>query len=174
MGTALHSIHSAAVATMSGQQETVNLDTLAPEQLSQVKKQLDEELEHLTNSFQQLHGAQGKFRDCLRCVQARKNASSASNSVLVPLTNSLYVGGELTNTDRVLVDIGTGFLVDKDLKSAEKFYQEKVTDLTNNLKDLETIVQRKQQNARTIEEVEAEDYGSAAESGSSTGCVRTL
>jgi hypothetical protein len=40
----------------------------------------------------------------------------------------------------------------QDLKSAEKFYQEKVTDLTNNLKDLETIVQRKQQNARTIEE----------------------
>lgn len=88
--------------------------------------------------------------------------------MLVPLTNSLYVSGELTNTDRVLVDIGTGFLVDKvelattaqgtradedqDLKSAEKFYESKVTDLTNNLRDLETIVQRKQQNARTIEE----------------------
>lgn len=37
----------------------------------------------------------------------------ASNAVLVPLTNSLYVNGELTNTDRVLVDVGTGFLVDK-------------------------------------------------------------
>jgi hypothetical protein len=40
----------------------------------------------------------------------------------------------------------------QDLKSAENFYEAKVTDLTNNLKDLETIVQRKQQNARTIEE----------------------
>ena len=52
----------------------VNLDTLAPEQLSQVKKQLDEELEHLTTSFSQLHGAQTKFKDCLRCVRARKDA----------------------------------------------------------------------------------------------------
>lgn len=34
-------------------------------------------------------------------------------SVLVPLTNSLYVGGELTNTGTVLVDVGTGFLVEK-------------------------------------------------------------
>ncbi|KAF4123316.1 prefoldin alpha subunit [Geosmithia morbida] len=135
---------------MSGQQETVNLDTLAPEQLAQVKKQLDEELEHLTTSFSQLHGAQNKFRDCLRTVQSRKNASPGSNSVLVPLTSSLYVRGQLTNTDRVLVDVGTGFL---DLKAAEKFYEGKVTELTANLKDLELIIQRKQTNARTIEEV---------------------
>merc|ERR1712000_693129 len=91
-----------------------------------------------------------------RLLARRKVATTGlrgSNNVLVPLTNSLYVSGQLTNTDRVLVDIGTGFLVEKDLKSAAKFYENKVTDLTNNLKDLETIVQRKQQNARTIEEV---------------------
>lgn len=40
----------------------------------------------------------------------------------------------------------------QDLNSAEKFYDSKVTELTTNLKDLETIVQRKQQNARTIED----------------------
>lgn len=52
----------------------VNLDTLEPQQLSQVKKQLDEELEHLTSSFAQLHGATNKFKDCLRCVQTRSTA----------------------------------------------------------------------------------------------------
>jgi prefoldin subunit 5 len=36
-----------------------------------------------------------------------------ANSVLVPLTNSLYVRGELADADTVLVDIGTGFLVEK-------------------------------------------------------------
>jgi prefoldin subunit 5 len=39
--------------------------------------------------------------------------ADSSNAVLVPLTNSLYVRGQLTNTERVLVDVGTGFLVDK-------------------------------------------------------------
>jgi len=34
-------------------------------------------------------------------------------SILVPLTNSLYVRGALTQPDRVLVDIGTGFYVEK-------------------------------------------------------------
>lgn len=62
----------------------VNLDTLEPQQLAQVKKQLEEELEHLTNSFSQLHGAQNKFRECLRCVQSRA-ADSQGTSRLPPL-----------------------------------------------------------------------------------------
>ncbi|KAJ6445564.1 prolyl-tRNA synthetase [Purpureocillium lavendulum] len=197
--------------TMSGGRETINLDTLEPQQLAQVKKQLDEELEHLTSSFAQLHGAQNKFRDCLRCVNSRSAATSGAsipllpirllvlrlvvyppletslplrsysrprraqpqdcisqrrtlhkkrdvmpcteqNSVLVPLTNSLYVRGELTDSESVLVDVGTGFLVEKKLKSAEQFYDGKVQELANNLKELEAIVQQKQANVRAVEE----------------------
>lgn len=33
--------------------------------------------------------------------------------ILVPLTPSLYVPGKLASTDTVLVDIGTGFYVEK-------------------------------------------------------------
>ncbi|GAB0134889.1 hypothetical protein EsDP_00003243 [Epichloe bromicola] len=139
---------------MSGERETINLDTLEPQQLAQVKKQLDEELEHLTNSYAQLHGAQNKFKDCLRCVEARtKAANASSNSVLVPLTNSLYVKGEISNNETVLVDVGTGFLIEKKLKAAHEFYQDKVTGLGNNLKELEAILQRKQANVRAVEEV---------------------
>ncbi|KAJ8119520.1 hypothetical protein ONZ43_g3543 [Nemania bipapillata] len=53
--------------------EAVNLDTLSVQQLTQVKNQLDQELEHLTSSFTQLQAAQAKFRDCLRCVQGGKS-----------------------------------------------------------------------------------------------------
>lgn len=130
----------------------VNLDTLAPEQLAQVKKQLDEELEHLTNSFAQLHGAQTKFKDCLQCVTSRAAAPPGATNVLVPLTNSLYVSGTLASSDSVLVDVGTGFLVEKKLESAGKFYTGKVEELTRNLRDLEVIVSRKQNNAKMIEE----------------------
>ncbi|KAK2609010.1 hypothetical protein QQS21_002380 [Conoideocrella luteorostrata] len=139
---------------MSGERETINLDTLEPQQLAQVKKQLDEELEHLTSSYAQLHGAQNKFKDCLRCVDSRNAATEASsNSVLVPLTNSLYVKGELSSTETVLVDVGTGFLIEKKLKAAQQFYDGKTKELGNNLKELEAIVQRKQTNVRAVEEV---------------------
>jgi prefoldin alpha subunit len=88
------------------------------------------------------------------------------------LTNSLYVSGELSSSDKVLVDVGTGFLIEKvrcffpldgrdqiinilnvqKLSSATKFYEGKVSELTANLKDLEIIIHRKQTNARTVEE----------------------
>ncbi|KAM0259542.1 hypothetical protein ACHAQJ_003268 [Trichoderma viride] len=157
--------HEAAMS--SDQKESINLDTLEPQQLAQVKKQLEEELEHLTNSFSQLHGAQNKFRECLRCVQSRAADSQGSKSVLVPLTNSLYVSAELTSTDTVLVDVGTGFMIEKKLKSAEKFYDVKVKELGENLKELEGIVQTKQMNVRTIEEVLRQKIMAAQSEGQS-------
>ena len=34
-------------------------------------------------------------------------------TILVPLTNSLYVPGKLSDTEHVIVDIGTGYYVKK-------------------------------------------------------------
>ncbi|PNY23408.1 prefoldin subunit 5 [Tolypocladium capitatum] len=91
-------------------------------------------------------------RDADDRVRTDDRPTKAHGSVLVPLTNSLYVRGELADSDSVLVDVGTGFLVEKKLKSAELFYEGKVSELSNNLKDLEVIVQRKQANVRAVEE----------------------
>lgn len=46
----------------------VDLASLSAQQLSSVKKQLDDELEHLTTSFAKLRAAQAKFQECLRAI----------------------------------------------------------------------------------------------------------
>lgn len=93
--------------------------------------------------------------------------------ILVPLTNSLYVKGNITRPDRVLVDIGTGFYVEKvrtlycqrpapdrmltvtqDAKSAAEFYEGKIKDLSGNISELEAIVQNKSNTLRAVEEGE--------------------
>ncbi|EON96787.1 putative prefoldin subunit 5 protein [Phaeoacremonium minimum UCRPA7] len=125
--------------------------SLSAQQLSQVKKQLDDEVEHLTSSFAQLQAAQGKFRECLRCVKSQSGVKE-KKEILVPLTNSLYVRGNLSNPDHVLVDIGTGFFIEKDVKSATRFYEDKVKELGGNIQDLETIVQNKSNSLRMVEE----------------------
>jgi prefoldin alpha subunit len=73
-------------------------------------------------------------------------------TILVPLTNSLYVPGTLADTENVLVDIGTGYYVEKSAADAEKFYNGKVENLTKNLTDLEKIVSQKSQNVRIVED----------------------
>ncbi|KAL2019462.1 hypothetical protein VTK56DRAFT_9578 [Thermocarpiscus australiensis] len=145
------------MASRSSQQqqqgETVSLDSLSPQQLSAVKKQLDEEVEHLSTSFAQLAAAQAKFKECLRLVKTGSSSLDKEKPILVPLTNSLYVKGKLSGPDRVLVDVGTGFYIEKDTNSAAEFYEGKVKELATNMQGLEGIVQAKTNNLRVVEEV---------------------
>ncbi|SPQ19342.1 5ea435f5-16b9-42c7-8f09-028bf1730c68 [Thermothielavioides terrestris] len=133
------------------QGEAVDLASLSAQQLSAVKKQLDGEVEHLSASYAQLAAAQAKFKECLRIVKSGSSALDKDKPILVPLTNSLYVKGQLSDPDRVLVDVGTGYY---DTKSAAEFYDAKIKELAGNIQGLEGIVQAKTNNLRVVEEVQ--------------------
>ncbi|KAI4625254.1 uncharacterized protein J4E87_005100 [Alternaria ethzedia] len=134
-------------------QSNVEITSLPVPRLQELKTQLDAELTHLSNSFQSLRTAQSKFRDCLNSISTGLTPATVSKPLLVPLTSSLYVPGKLTDHEHVLVDVGTGFFVEKDIASAKDFYERKVKDLGDSLKDLEGVVQGKAQNVRVVEEV---------------------
>ncbi|KZF26311.1 Prefoldin alpha subunit [Xylona heveae TC161] len=140
-------------ASPAGKEQSVDLGSLSLQQLTAVKKQLDDELEHLTNSFAKLRAAQAKFGDCIRSIKAGISSSTPGKMILVPLTSSLYVPGTLSHPNKAIVDVGTGFYVEKDSDDAEAFYKAKVDELGKNLKDLEGIVQSKSSNLRVIEDI---------------------
>lgn len=52
----------------------------------------------------------------------------------------------------MLVDIGTGYYVEKSAAEAEAFYAGKVETLSKNLADLEKILGQKSQNVRIVED----------------------
>ncbi|KAH8697319.1 putative prefoldin subunit 5 [Talaromyces proteolyticus] len=136
---------------------SVDITTLSVPQLRSLQTRLSSELEHLTNSHAKLRSAQSKFRDCVRTINdgivGRKDAPGAGgDSILVPLTSSLYVKGKLTEREKVIVDVGTGFYVEKTTAKATEFYDAKVKDLEANITDLEKIVQGKSANLRVIED----------------------
>jgi prefoldin alpha subunit len=133
----------------------VDLAQLPIPQLRELKTQLDAELTHLSTSFQSLRTAQSKFRDCINSLTSAfpSQPPSTSPPLLVPLTSSLYVPGKLTDHEHVLVDVGTGFFVEKGIDDAKDFYERKVKDLGDSLKDLEGVVEGKARNVRLVEEV---------------------
>lgn len=61
--------------------------------------------------------------------------------------------GKLADPERVVVDVGTGFYVEKTTDDAQKFYETKIEELGKNIKDLESIVNGKANNLRVVEEV---------------------
>ncbi|CZR61113.1 probable prefoldin subunit 5 [Phialocephala subalpina] len=154
------------MSSPKGQQ--IDLASLSTQQLSQVKKQLDDELEHLTNSFQQLRAAQAKFRECLRSIATGVSSKADGKPILVPLTTSLYVPGKLADTEHVIVDVGTGFYVEKSTTDATKFYEAKVKELEANLKDLQSIIEQKSNNLRVVEDVLRQRVLSAGNAAAAT------
>ncbi|TVY50428.1 putative prefoldin subunit 5 [Lachnellula cervina] len=131
----------------------IDITSLTMPQLSQIKKQFEDELTHLSNSFTQLRAAQVKFRECLRSIDLGVSGKVKGKPILVPLTASLYVPGTLADTENVIVDVGTGFYVEKSTKDATGFYETKVEELAGNLKALEKILQEKNDGLRMIEDV---------------------
>ena len=46
-------------------------------------------------------------------IGSAKKGTEGKDEILVPLTSSLYVKGRLTDREKVLVDVGTGYYVEK-------------------------------------------------------------
>merc|ERR1719208_460941 len=84
-------------------------------QLTQFKNGLDTDLQFYQESLQNLKLAQSKFQESGDSL-SRMNQDSDGKQVLVPLTGSMYVPGKLSNPDKVVVDIGTGYYVEKNSK----------------------------------------------------------
>lgn len=101
-----------------------------------------QEIELLTNSIQQLSTARNKFQESGDCVKKQSSLEDKA-SVLVPLTGSMYVPGEIINRDKFLIDIGTGYYVEKDTKTSIDFFTRKVNFLNTQIEKYVKIVQEK-------------------------------
>ncbi|KAI9433150.1 Prefoldin-domain-containing protein [Lactarius indigo] len=130
-------------ATTAPQQ--INVADLELPQLAEVKKQLEEELSHLTNSFAQLKQAQAKFHSCIESAKEVK-PENKDKTILVPLTGSLYVPGKLRDVENVMIDVGTGYYVQKTRGQAVKHYERKIEFIKTNLDTLQETIQKKQDN----------------------------
>ncbi|CEN62325.1 Prefoldin [Aspergillus pseudodeflectus] len=135
----------------------VNINSLSAPQLRALQTRLSTELEHLTSSHAKLRAAQSRFRDCVRSINdgvvgSEKRGTQGRDEILVPLTTSLYVKGRLVDREKVLVDVGTGYFVEKTAAKAIEFYEQKVKELETNLTELEKLVQTKSGQQRLFED----------------------
>ncbi|WFD29434.1 peptidylprolyl isomerase [Malassezia sp. CBS 17886] len=90
--------------------------------------------------------AQTRFQSCIDSIALARPKSTDSAS-LIPLTASLYVPGHLSDPEHVLVDIGTGYYVEK------RLYRDKVAFVAGNMEQLQDTIHKKQDNLRVLSEV---------------------
>ena len=59
--------------------------------------------------------AVNKYEDSKVVVKNLKltNESNPNSEILVPITGSLYIPGKQINTDKLMIDYGTGYFVER-------------------------------------------------------------
>ncbi|OCT92991.1 hypothetical protein XELAEV_18016057mg [Xenopus laevis] len=122
--------------------QTVNITDLSLPQLEGLKSQLDQEVEFLSSSIAQLKVVQTKYVEAKECLSVL-NKSNEGKQLLVPLTSSMYVPGTLNDVSTIMIDVGTGYYVEKTVKDAKDFFKRKVEFLTKQIEKIQPALQEK-------------------------------
>ncbi|GAB5034717.1 Hypothetical protein NocV09_02100230 [Nannochloropsis oceanica] len=106
------------MASVVGERE-IDLSKLSIEQLNQLKTQLSEELEEITQHYASLRNAQSRLNSC-RTTVSELAPTPEGTEILVPLTQSLYVPGNTSEADKLLMQ------KEQSLRMVSGYFQKKL------------------------------------------------
>eukprot|EP00529_Nitzschia_sp_RCC80_P036354 CAMPEP_0113453046 /NCGR_PEP_ID=MMETSP0014_2-20120614/7158_1 /TAXON_ID=2857 /ORGANISM="Nitzschia sp." /LENGTH=169 /DNA_ID=CAMNT_0000344433 /DNA_START=198 /DNA_END=707 /DNA_ORIENTATION=+ /assembly_acc=CAM_ASM_000159 len=130
----------------------INLDNLSLEELNKIKQQEEGRLEALTERYAALRAAAARLNASQSAI-GELTPSSDGNEVLVPLTESVYVPGKLKDPNKLLVEIGTGFYVEKTSKDTHAFLDRKLKLVDANSANITKAVEGTRQNIEALNTV---------------------
>lgn len=122
--------------------QPLDLTKTPPQQLLELQQDLQGELEHFQTSLKLLSSAKLTFQDCIDNIKQISGAKE-KEELLIPLTASLYVPGRVKDNSKFLVDVGTGYYVEKDEKESQKFYELRIAKLVSNSEQINKIIAEK-------------------------------
>ncbi|CCW65560.1 unnamed protein product [Phytomonas sp. EM1] len=143
-------------------QQGVNVFQLPLEQLEGVKQQLDSDISTLGTAYDGLFNGRTRYlENCDAIEQYRqvcedlKTVQNGGNvpvpekqDVLVCMTSSLFVKGTVIPSDKVLVDVGTGYFLEKSMEHAKSYFNSRAAQIKESMDSIEKtiLVKQKQQN----------------------------
>ena len=129
----------------------VDLTKLGPEQLAAVKQQIDQEFQHFNQSLQALTLARNKFQDCIEDIKSISSPENKDQKIMVPASASLYIPGKIVENNKFMVDVGTGYYVEKTDTEAISFYEHKIQKLNKESIQIQNIIKEKTTASLAIE-----------------------
>ncbi|XBW37953.1 hypothetical protein QEN19_003538 [Hanseniaspora menglaensis] len=144
----------------------LNLSQLPVEQVANFKKQLQEETERLSVSMETLLALIEKFNNCIESIKEVTSSvllEDSETEMLIPVTNSLYITGKKNtlkkNKDKFIVDIGTGYFIEKTGKEAIDYYERKINNLKLNYTKINDIIKERTNTIKVLDEDLAKKLG---------------
>lgn len=126
------------------QPQTLDLSKLDANQLQSLHGQLSSELNSFTSSMIALQHTASKFAAAGQSVEGLKEYKEGQR-MMIPLTESLYCPGELSCPDRVLVEVGTGYYIERDVEGGVGYCRGKVMEIKEQVAELSKVLGQRQQ-----------------------------
>ncbi|KAL8519828.1 hypothetical protein ACS0TY_010679 [Phlomoides rotata] len=118
------------------------MEKMSLEQLKAVKEQTDLEVNVLQDSLTNIRSANVRLENAAAALHDL-SLRPQGKQMLVPLTASLYVPGKLDDAEKVLVDVGTGYFIEKTMVEGKDYCERKIALLKSNYDQLLEVATKK-------------------------------
>ncbi|NWH47959.1 PFD5 protein, partial [Fregata magnificens] len=137
---------------------------------------LCQEVEFLSSSIAQLKVVQTKYVEAKDCLNVLNKSNEGKwdppwKDLLVPLTSSMYVPGKLSDVERVLIDVGTGYYVEKTADDARDFFKRKIDFLTKQMEKIQPALQEKHAMKQAVVEMMSQKIQQLTALGATQGAT---
>ncbi|CAD5114734.1 DgyrCDS3775 [Dimorphilus gyrociliatus] len=126
----------------AGSGEVIDINMLNIQQVESILQSLNNEVDFFTSSMVKLKEAYDKLNSSLGNVERLKTMKGGME-MLVPVTSAMYVDGEIADTKKVIVELGTGYFVEKSIPEAEKFFKRKLDFLKKEIEKIDVVRNQK-------------------------------
>ncbi|BAT11403.1 prefoldin subunit 5 [Oryza sativa Japonica Group] len=120
----------------------IEVEKLSVEQLKALKEQTDLEVNLLQDSLTKIRSAATRLENASAALHDL-SLRPKGKKMLVPLTASLYVPGTLDDSEKVLVDVGTGYFIEKTMTEGKEYCERKINLLKSNFDELVEMATKK-------------------------------
>jgi prefoldin alpha subunit len=132
---------------------SVNIDSMSIDQLNSVKQQQEARLEHFTAQYQQLRAVSARLSTARASLSSMpSNGSGDGREIMIPLTESLYAPGKIVDPNKVLVELGAGFFVEKNTKDAIKVLERKGKLVDANSENVMAALEASSRNVQAVQQ----------------------
>ena len=127
----------------------MDITGLSAGELSKLRQSLSEDVQLITNNFGNLKVASARYQQAVDALSDISEAN-ADRPIMVPLTGSLYVPGRLSNVKTVMVDVGTGYFVEKEVQAARDFLQAKLKMVSDSIEKVGMALSAKRRDLEAV------------------------
>ncbi|KAG5479067.1 hypothetical protein LSCM1_02911 [Leishmania martiniquensis] len=135
---------------------SINVYQLPIEQLEGLKEQLDNDMRSLGAAYDGLYSGRSRYQnnrdvvDQYRIVCENAARTEAAQEVLVCMTSSLFVRGTVVPSDKVLVDVGTGYFLEQSIEHAKRYFVSRAAQIKESMDQVEQTISMKQRQQNQV------------------------